>query len=343
VRLHGRVTSSGQPLANAEIRAPCPPGFTSILADAEGLYELALPSPGSYSIWVDCEGTGMQFTVEVDVPAVERFAFDIEIASGAISGSVADPDGRPVAGVLVIGRLEGESRWKASGETTTHADGSFRLEVPAGTHDVAAGVRKPWDRVGGPFAPDWVRGIAVAPGQRISGISLRLERGGAIEGRIEIEDGGSLGRTWVRVADGEGWDAGQTMADAAGSFRIEGVAAGRMRVQAFDQEERVSPSTPIEVRADETSRVDLLLSKGTDLQVRVVGASGALIEVEAVELLGPEGEVIQSGSRQEDGSYGLGTVPAGKHVVRARHLGRIFEQQVNATGGGELTVDLFVE
>jgi hypothetical protein len=116
-----------------------------------------------------------------------------------------------------------------------------------------------------------------------------------------------------------------------------------MRVQAFDQEERVSPSTPIEVRADETSRVDLLLSKGTDLQVRVVGASGALIEVEAVELLGPEGEVIQSGSRQEDGSYGLGTVPAGKHVVRARHLGRIFEQQVNATGGGELTVDLFVE
>ena len=172
---------------------------------------------------------------------------------------------------------------------------------------------------------------------------LRLERGGAIEGSIELEGGGSLGRTWVRVADGEGRDAGQTTADAAGSFRIEGVPAGRMRVQAYDQDERVSPSTRIEVRADETSRVDLFLSKGTDLQVRVVDASGALIEAEAVELLGPEGEVIQMGSRQEDGRYALGTVPAGKHVVRARHLGRTFEQEANATGGGELTVELLVE
>ena len=68
VRMHGRVTSSGQPLANAKLLAQCSAGLTSILADAAGLYELALPSPGSYSIQVDVERTGMQSTVEVEVP-----------------------------------------------------------------------------------------------------------------------------------------------------------------------------------------------------------------------------------------------------------------------------------
>ena len=242
----------------------------------------------------------------------------------------------------MIGKLVGRSpTWKVSGETTTEADGSFRLEVPAGTHDVAAGVRKFWDRVGGRFAPGWVRGIAVAPGQRISDIDLRLERGGAIEGSIELEGGGSLGRTWVRVADGEGRDAGQTTADAAGSFRIEGVPAGRLRVQAYDQEQRVSSSTPLEVRADETSRVDLFLSKGTNLQARVVDASGAPIEAEAVELLDPAGDVILWGRGRRTARTHWAPC-RGKHRVRARHLGSTFEQEVDA-GGGELTVDLLVE
>jgi hypothetical protein len=340
VRIHGRVTLSGRPFPSAEVFADCDTGFTEVETDEHGAYELTLPAPGVYGIRVSSRRSGLQCAVEVDVPSVDRFAFDIELEVGTIIGSVLDPEDRPLAGIQVVANLvEGEG----VGEVRTGPDGSFRLEVPAGTHDVAAGIRNPWIEVPGSFAPARVRGIAVAPGAAVEGIVIRLSPGGSVEGTVEREDGGPPGQVWVVAVDGEGENVGSAPTDAAGAFRMEGVPTGRVRIHAFDPPERLTPTTALEVRAEETTRVALRLTKGTHVCARVVDGTGAALEVEAVELLDPDGEVIAEGSRDEEGLYQLGFLPSGTHLVRARHLGKTCERRVDLAGGGELTVELLIE
>ncbi len=347
VRLHGRVTAGQRPLSQAFLWSSSDEGRSNTTqTDAEGVYELVLAGPGHHRIQVNDSSTGLQSGSEIDVPDVARFAFDIEIAAGTISGRVFGPDGSPQAGVAVLTEIAGEEAfgWSPTGgQTTTEADGAYRLSVPAATYDVIAGRNQPWGESLSSFAPGRIDGVVVGPGGEISGIDITLRRGGSIEGTVKRADGGSIAMAWIWVANESDENVAVRGTDATGAFRIDGLEPGRLRVHASDNQEHVSSWTSVEVRVGETTRTDILLVTGTTLRARVVDASGAAIQVEQVELLGPEGEVLQVGWVADDGLYWLGVATPGDYVVRASHQGKTFEQRVRAASEPELTLELCIE
>jgi protocatechuate 3,4-dioxygenase beta subunit len=343
VVLHGNVTAARKPLANAHIWSwGESERHASTETEDDGSYELMLPAPGHYNLQVRSMESGLQSSVELDVPEVARFAFDIAIASGSVSGRVLDPDGEPLSGVAVSAAPTSVPAfgWSPSGgETTSGADGTFRLDVPAGTYDLVAGMDAPWQRAGTGFAPGRVRGIAIAAEREVRGIELTLRHGGAIEGTVKLADGGPLSMAWVQVVGADGEIAGVQGTDATGVFRVEGIEPGDLRIQATDQQEHVTGWFPVEVRVGETTRIDLELVTGTTLRAHVLDASGTSIEAESVELRDARGNLIQAGW-WTDGSYWLGSVPSGKYVVRATRLGRTVERAATVAGEEELTVEL---
>jgi hypothetical protein len=345
VRLHGRLTGSGKPLVEASLTCSGEQHYTSAEADGEGAYELLLPSPGRYHVQVSSDRTGVQSSLEVDVPEVASFLLDVDIAIGAISGRVVGPDGRALAGVPVIAHSAADpgEGLSGGGEATTGSDGEFRLEVPEGTYDVVAGLRHAWAASASFLAPGRVRGVVVAPGREVAGLEIALVPGGSIAGRVRVEGGGAANDAWIKVVDGAGSQAGAARTDAIGAFRIDGLEPGRLRVQAFDQSERISGPVPVEIRVGETTRVELVLAEGTEVRARVTDANGAPIEVEEVALLDADGEVLQVAERDEQGVYQLGTVTKGDYVARARHAGGSTELPVHAAGEEELNVELRVE
>jgi hypothetical protein len=343
VILHGNVTAARKPLANAHLWSWGESDRNSgTQTEDDGSYELVLPAPGHYGIQVSSEETGLQSSVEVDVPEVARFAFDIVIASGSVSGRVFGPDGEALSGVAVMAEPADQQAfgWSPTGgETTSGADGAFRLEVPAGTYDFVAGLDQPWETSRTGFAPGRARGISVASGSEVKGIEITLRRGGSIEGTVKLVEGGLMPMAWIHVVGADGEVAGMQGADASGVFRVDGIEPGDLRIQATDPQGHVSGWVPVEVRIGETTRVDLELVTGTTLRAHVLDASGTSIEVDQIELLDARGNVLQAGWFT-DGSYWLGSVARGDYVVRATHLGKTVERKATAAGEDELTVEV---
>jgi len=96
----------------------------------------------------------------------------------------------------------------------------------------------------------------VPPGDRPRDLTVRdlrlgLERGGVITGDVHGDDGQPVPGALVSAG------AANCRTDGRGGFRLDGVAAGRARVQASDGGRRATEE--VEVRADEESRVELTL------------------------------------------------------------------------------------
>lgn len=194
----------------------------------------------------------------------------------ALEGTVKDPQGQPVEKALVIARCT--RRWDEPPlSTRTDAAGRFRLEQPG---------RGPCDvRIE-------AKGLASA---RLDGVRLgtllvvALEKGGVIEGSVrDGATGQSVPGARVEAAvDGGGltWEPGtgaiETVADAKGLFRLEGVGRGLHTVSARSRGYGQARKDGVNAG----SRVDLYLPSGASLAGVVFGpnqkaVAGAVVRVE---------------------------------------------------------------
>jgi hypothetical protein len=101
-----------------------------------------------------------------------------------------------------------------------------------------------------------VKEVDLPPGERprevtVRDLMLELERGGVVLGQVRDDDGQPV--VGARVTVGPL----RARSDGRGEFRLDGVAAGRVRVEAEEGGRRASDE--VEVRADDESHVELRL------------------------------------------------------------------------------------
>lgn len=215
-----------------------------------------LRAPGAYSVRVSDERTGSWVSREIEVPAVEAFAFDLAFAWGSIAGRVRGPDGNPLAGIDVQAY---EAEGTSSGcQTVTDRDGRYTLALPAGTYQVSAG--PPFGPGGSSSSLCRASTVVQVTGEgETRGIDFELRQGGTIEGTVRRADGSALGiRTWVVVLDPEDERVSFGQVSPSGSFRVNGVPPGTMRIEAMSEGWK-STRVELEVGADRTVRAELEL------------------------------------------------------------------------------------
>jgi protocatechuate 3,4-dioxygenase beta subunit len=157
--------------------------------------------------------------------------------TGALAGRVTAADtGRPLKRARVIATGAGRPF-----SATTDEQGRFRLEaLPAASYTVTATRTGFVDAVFGqrrPLAPGTP--IALAEGQQVPEVNLRLIRGGVVAGRIVDEDGQPLAQAIVTVhrqqyvrGQKQLAVAGADRSDDRGEYRVFGLAPGDYFVSA---------------------------------------------------------------------------------------------------------------
>jgi hypothetical protein len=257
----------------------------------------------------------------------------------SISGRVVSAaTGRPVAGATLTANVA-----DALLGGRTNDDGTFSLTVgePGRYHLSATApgylrLEHGWN----PDVDDETL-VVVADGQRVTGIEMRLHRGGTIAGTV-VDDRGepAIGATVqafsLRATNGMtrfvgGFFGGTATTDDRGAYRIVTLAPGEYVVAAVDRGFMTfAPST---ASLEAAARVRLALDATREgVAIRLPGARGSItgrLEGIPVGLLGRGGIVLVADGNhvlsqppplapQPDGSFAIPDVPAGRYHLLLR-------------------------
>lgn len=275
---------SGTPVAGADVwasRWDVEEGFVLTRTDAEGRFALRSLTSG----YIGARARGFAPSLCQSLLAGEGAALEVELVlmgpGGAVSGTVVDPAGRPVAKAWVAVGLDhplgpvhmtpvGGARplqGVLSGplEARTDAEGRYRID------GLAPGVRRMAVRAAGFGA--W-RGEVEVVEQRTRIQDVELQPGVTLVGRLTLPDGAPA-RGSVEI-EGE-LDALSTgaNADAEGRFRLEGLEAGELDVRATGRRGLGRARTTLRGAPGETLTWDACLSLGGAIRGRVFDESGA--------------------------------------------------------------------
>lgn len=182
IRVSGRLTTRGQPVARVRITAIQPErgdtNGTSPKTDAAGWYSLDVPGPGTYRLMASWGPIrGVKVTLEVPDGAAD-IVRDVELPSGEVAGVVADAaTGGAVDRAEVVALPEGASFrsltsiFRSLQEATMTDDGGrFALaNLPTGRYTIAVFAEG--------FANARVDRVAVDERRRAPDLKIALDRG----------------------------------------------------------------------------------------------------------------------------------------------------------------------
>lgn len=215
--VRGKVLAApgDQPVAGAKVILTPASGEKASQAQTnnKGLFRFPDVKTGIYSVQAVAPGYISRLPERISIsPGGGPEGLTVRLnRPSAVSGSVKDERGNPVAGAKV------SASWSMKPFAATAADGTFRLAgLAPGT--VFLNVRASG------FARHQQSGIETTAGGETGGISIALRPGGSIAGRvIHRESGKPLARVQVTVS-GPAYDSTRT--DAAGRFQIDFLAPG---------------------------------------------------------------------------------------------------------------------
>lgn len=291
------------------------------------------------------------------------------VGTAEISGRVFATDtGRPLKRARVV--VSGGGRPRAA---TTDEQGRYRLAgLPAATYsitaskagfvDAAYGQRRAL-RTGTP--------VEVADGQHLSGLDIKLPKGGVITGHVLDEDGNPLARAIVNVLRYQ-WGggekrlapAGNDQSDDRGQYRVFGLPPGDYFVSAnaggldrvpprfFGQPEPPEDETdstgyaptyyPGVTAAENAAHVKLATAQeiaGIDFQLQLVPLATVRGNVSGnagnVVLVPAEGARLGQNFRApvaQDGTFAIAGVPPGRYTAVARGEGVTAIQAITVSG-----------
>jgi hypothetical protein len=288
------VAKSG---SGAQELNPPPPKSTS--TDSEGVFVLKnLPAgPLVLSIMAD---NYVRESREVSADA--ESVVEVALTAGlAITGRLLSYDGAlGVAGTVTLWKLDSDSALVRSSD----ADGRFSFSaLKPGKYRVSA------ESADGPASP---RDVTVKANQSVTGLDLRLDRGGTIRGTVAGLLAGERGRVQIEVHASS--FRADTRVDDEGNFTLKGVPAGKMEVSATTMLDR-SISKTIELDTYEDVAVNFEFPSGYRLfgTVRRGGAPVPFIDVKVAPLEGQN--VAAAGETSRSGQYVIDGIPAGKYSL----------------------------
>ncbi|MFM1871339.1 MAG: hypothetical protein RL398_761, partial [Planctomycetota bacterium] len=332
------VDERGAPVAGVKMAARLEPTFgmtSSCETDASGRFRLTRLFAGEWTVRTATPKflpTATQVTLDV---GESKAGVEIQLRQGAaISGRVVDDLGGPVAGCRVAAQRREErggmriERFATDEAATTDANGMFTL---AGLAGETATIRA----FGGGHTECVATNVPVGSGD----VLLKVQRLGVIAGVLVAEDGTPIEGSAISVrpgdgtmeeqigfGDGEGLPllAGRATAKSAadGSFRLQGVAPGKLTVLANGKGHRPARHT------------GLNLTPGQEIVgLRVVAQAGASVLLTVVDQDGkPVAEAAVTARRPS-----AAPAEGGGAVFRARAVGAGSEDDdVHVFGGDEV-------
>ena len=181
------------------------------------------------------------------------------VAGTGLTGSVKGRDGRPAAGALVRFEADGlETRWVEAGD-----DGAFRLaDLPSRRGSVVA------DAGEGGFAER-----PVNPEAGSAPLALVLAPPTVLEGRtLDVVSLKPVPRVKLMVTTGEAVRIASSGAD--GRYVLRGLRPGEATVRADESRHVGWARSGVSLGKGETTRLDVLLTRGATLSGRVVDEDG---------------------------------------------------------------------
>lgn len=269
-------------------------------------------------------GTGSSAPRAVVTPPAEHVEVVVN-GTGRLAGRVVDPEGRPVTAYQIAAltdRSSGGSGWFASVRQDVSSEtGEFAFEnAPAAALELRV-VAKGYQvaRVGG---------VVVEEMGSKEGVEVRLTRGASLKGRVvEARGGAPVAGAEVSAES----SPARVVADADGTFEMEGLAPGKVRVTATSPD-FVTVSEMVEI-GESGGTVELKMSTGASIAATVVTPGGEPVPGAEVALA-PGGQ-SWSNTRSVSGADGR---------VRFAHLtpGR-FSLTAGSAGRRSKPVDVALE
>jgi len=376
--VEGRVTQRGSGVGGRTVIAYSNPSGAGVAADgqttmrsatteADGSYTIGNVPAGSGYVEVKGDDGGMNGNGSAALQPVkfvdgETARVDLAIPTGSVRGKVVDAaTGAPLSGIAVYaassdpGASTVELATRRASAVHTDASGAFvvphlragRFVVTAGATDLMAG---------GPAAHAVVRTppIDVTEGRDVDAGTIRLPKGGRIEGTLSGSDGKAVAGASVFLRGGDGefleeWTA--TSSDASGHFDYGGVPSGTWDVVAHAPGRATAVARSIGVSDDAVSTVRLTLIGGTEVFADIGEVAIERLFSLKVAVDGPDGripltlfgladltELLARPPRPD--VVRLGRFGPGEYRVSGTLEGKSFERRFTLKGEPELHIPL---
>lgn len=343
VRLTGRVTSpEGEPLegVSVNVEEESDGGFRGrmmpmmsgppTMTDASGQYTIEGQAAGDRVVSFSKSGYGSERkSAKLAGPETR---LDARLSRGlTLAGIVVTDAGSPVADAHVSARSSSSQQFL---NTTTDSNGAFRFEgVSEGRYVVSS------EKTG--LVAATTRDVDPASG---TAVRLTMGSGGTVVGHVRGLTADEMATAWVTVASSKGEATGAV--DASGAFRVEGVPAGTVHVQAEAgamRNGRSSESETVQVQAGEEVNVDIDFTSDVVVTGRVTHngepVEGATVRFASSE---PGSNLTATGQSTSDGNYEVRGLKAGKYDVFAVDMRRfgVFRTTYEATSSGRFDIDM---
>ncbi|HEX4964332.1 MAG TPA: carboxypeptidase regulatory-like domain-containing protein [Thermoanaerobaculia bacterium] len=335
--VEGRVTTAdGDPAAGAQVQvverpesAPLPAYATTAAtttADGDGAYRLTGIAEGRR--FVAAAHPGQPGTVKTVEVRTGTNHLDLRLPTGHdVTGRVVDTAGNP----LGEAHLTLTSR-TASRDAESLADGSFQLTgVPDGAYQLAAAKEG--------YSPLGDASRVQVSGAAVTGLELRLQRGGTIAGTLRGLDAAALAGVELWASGPAGGRAG--LADPTGAYRIENVPPGNWTVQAqVAATGRQARGTVTLSPGQDQALLDLDLGAGLTLTGRIlkfgIPVAGAGVTLKGAPPLPSAGAVADP-----QGRFRLESLTPGKYeLLIPLPGGGLHRQVVELAADQDLAIEL---
>ena len=333
----------GVPSSNTDPAArPRTVGYASVFYPGTSVAAQAVP----IKVGVAEERTGVDFQLSL-------------VPTAKVEGSIVVPEGISPQSIMVqmIGSNPQGFMLDLFRRAAPTADGTFTFAgVAPGPYAVIAQAQSPAPPGGRPAAPGgaprqpshWARADVTLDGQDISGVSLTLQPGMVVAGRIQLEGTGGqppdLSRIRINLQPVQ--SAGevslglmQSQPDATGAFSIAGVTPGRYRLMAFIPSARPDTAwqlkssvmfgrdtldTPVDLREGTDGAVITFTDRVTELNGTIQDAGGQPAPEYHVVVFArdkaywtAQSRRIRSARPAADGRYVIPNLPPGDYLMTA--------------------------
>ncbi|MBI1825826.1 MAG: carboxypeptidase regulatory-like domain-containing protein [Planctomycetes bacterium] len=293
LELTGTIISAADehPLPHAAIEIRTPAREWTEHANDAGEFRVKGLSPGPAELVVNIDGFGREVRRIAKVEDAEPQRISMK-PQRTVRIVIQDDIGKPVDGVLVEA-LDGPRNDMRS--AISDSKGVVEFE---GLHFDAASLRVRLSREHHVSDIDFVRSVSFSNEKLESETVLKLERAGRITGRIASEKNGDpVYGARVTVGDEIGDDSPHEWTNTEGRFEIDGVKPGPATVTVHAAGFAPQLGTA-EVRAGQSTTIDLTVHRGRTIKGTVKGDDGAAVPV----------AIIQSETWRGKRSLRLGTV-----------------------------------